>query len=1175
MRKYIILLLLLFLSTVNFAQFNISTPQSYEFQRYGNIPVNLSVGAIDLSLPVFNDKSLDISLQYNSSGFIPIKKSNYVGLNWFLNFGGSITRETMDRDDDCTENVSVVGFLSYIRENNISDESLYSTNIDRYPYFNGKKAELTSDKYSFNFMGINGYFYINAKGEPILVSNDPNLKIDISKLALQPERDCTPKPSEIIITDGKGNQYFFGGDYNNLEVSYDLGRTISKRYYGANVSYDPSKPYVVPQFYSIKSWLLTNVQFADGRYIKINYKKYGNKEYIGYRDMGRFCTEWNSIPGIYAVEKSFFDLNMIAIQSIARNDFNYDFSAGGEHIWGSGASYSWASPFYQINLVKKTFPEEIETQEGIIKFEYDKLSSSYEKGYDLMMLKTLDISSKIGNSAKQIKFNYDRTRDYIFLKELLIQDQKYIFEYYDRTNLPPSDTFGVDHWGYWNGRSDTENNLIPSYSFNSDTGDYKILGQERDPSFSVFDATLLRRITYPTGGRTSFVYEPHSYSLKIDRNSSSKFLRTLVSENGIIGGARVAKIIDIDNDTTNIITRDFKYLNNNDQSSGISLDYIRYLYYGEYKNVTDKINHDVIESSSNYTNSSLSSSPIEYERVLEYKNSKLYKEYLFSSYKSDPDSLSYKFENDFSFLFKPKDMNKNLYTKYSDFGNRRRRTLKEIFYKDGIDTLRELSYHYFFPRKQSEISTNLNIFKKECSVSVEPTFAGIYLGTYYYLHYYNYPLLYSIEEKNLLNKKLVSTNENRYYKESLDLLTKRNTFPDHSYQESTYQYAQEKSNQYLIDKNMVDIPLQTTITKTANGVTKYLSDTETKYPTNQSDANTKTNGLPLPYEVLSKDLQNSSTWNKEMTYTKYDPTNGNLQEYRIKDLIPIAIIWGYKQTQPIAKIEGAKYDDIKALQTIIDAVSASDSDIDQTSENILIDKLDLLRKDSSLANYQITTYTHNPLIGVTSITPPSGLREIYKYDSANRLEKIVDVNGNILKEHKYSYAPTKYYSSLLQQEFKKDNGCPLGYEPSGYLYTVPEGKYTSYVSQADADQQAQNDLMTNGQALANTNGTCNRIMCTISGGRDVVSNYSIFSYETPTKINLNLGLSFPELNQTLVNKTLYIGKMCSEYTPTQNRDIYIGSERCTISITNQGEVYIMFYSTPSSRFLNLILSYNK
>ncbi len=85
---------------------SVKSPQSYEMERYGNIPVNMNVGGIDLSIPLFSanisgsGKSFLMNLSYNSSGFIPAKRSNYVGLNWFLNYGGAITREVRGVADD-------------------------------------------------------------------------------------------------------------------------------------------------------------------------------------------------------------------------------------------------------------------------------------------------------------------------------------------------------------------------------------------------------------------------------------------------------------------------------------------------------------------------------------------------------------------------------------------------------------------------------------------------------------------------------------------------------------------------------------------------------------------------------------------------------------------------------------------------------------------------------------------------------------------------------------------------------------------------------------------------------------------------------------------------------------------------------------------------------------------
>ncbi|MDQ0478295.1 YD repeat-containing protein, partial [Chryseobacterium sp. MDT2-18] len=42
---------------------------------------------------------------------------------------------------------------------------------------------------------------------------------------------------------------------------------------------------------------------------------------------------------------------------------------------------------------------------------------------------------------------------------------------------------------------------------------------------------------------------------------------------------------------------------------------------------------------------------------------------------------------------------------------------------------------------------------------------------------------------------------------------------------------------------------------------------------------------------------------------------------------------------------------------------------------------------------------------VTSITPPSGIRELYIYDTANRLKEVKDITGNILKTYEYHYKP--------------------------------------------------------------------------------------------------------------------------------------------------------------------------
>ncbi|MET3539291.1 hypothetical protein SAMN05216324_1501, partial [Chryseobacterium limigenitum] len=184
--------------------------------------------------------------------------------------------------------------------------------------------------------------------------------------------------------------------------------------------------------------------------------------------------------------------------------------------------------------------------------------------------------------------------------------------------------------------------------------------------------------------------------------------------------------------------------------------------------------------------------------------------------------------------------------------------------------------------------------------------------------------------------------------------------------------------------------------------TKTLSKTETIYPISQSEADVKTSGLVLPYTVLSTDLQNTPS--TEVTYDKYD-SKGNLQQYTTKDGISTTIIWGYNNTQPIAKIEGAKLSDIQ--QSMIDSiVNASNTDALAAPNNDETSFLSVLNTfKNNLPNYQVSTYTYDPLIGIRSITPPSGIREVYIYDTANRLKEIRenDATGKLLKEFKYNY----------------------------------------------------------------------------------------------------------------------------------------------------------------------------
>ncbi len=56
-----------------------------------------------------------------------------------------------------------------------------------------------------------------------------------------------------------------------------------------------------------------------------------------------------------------------------------------------------------------------------------------------------------------------------------------------------------------------------------------------------------------------------------------------------------------------------------------------------------------------------------------------------------------------------------------------------------------------------------------------------------------------------------------------------------------------------------------------------------------------------------------------------------------------------------------------------------------------------------MQNAQVTTYTYNPLVGMTSSTDAKGETTYYEYDTFQRLMNVKDKDGNIIKHMDYHY----------------------------------------------------------------------------------------------------------------------------------------------------------------------------
>jgi YD repeat-containing protein len=335
---------------------------------------------------------------------------------------------------------------------------------------------------------------------------------------------------------------------------------------------------------------------------------------------------------------------------------------------------------------------------------------------------------------------------------------------------------------------------------------------------------------------------------------------------------------------------------------------------------------------------------------------------------------------------------------------------KAIYYNSFGDTIKKTQYQYILKDTQYlKGLTKLSTFPEANRSSI--IYHTVDIRT---LKFYNIPSYWvvpSVEEETLFSKdqSQITVTKKSYFDNYTHLnLTSSEIISSIGKSKKTkYFYAQDSETGSLpfvsemITKNMINIPLKT---QTFNENTKLSEEL------NVFDKSTSTNDLLLPKSVYTAkfpntlpDVLNIGNLEKKITYDLYD-NKGNILQYTAENGISVSIIWGYNQTQPIAKIENALYSQIATYVTNLQDRSNADNDNCTTNtckEQLLRVDLNALR--AVLPNAMITTYTYDPLIGVTSITDPKGDIITYIYDALGRLETVKDKNGDVLSQNQYKY----------------------------------------------------------------------------------------------------------------------------------------------------------------------------
>ncbi|WP_261511577.1 DUF5977 domain-containing protein [Chryseobacterium paludis] len=805
------------------------------------------------------------------------------------------------------------------------------------------------------------------------------------------------------------------------------------------------------------------------------------------------------------------------------------------------------------------------------------------------LLKSIVIKNNIGQIISQYNFIYDYFNsgctDPVCKRLKLVAIEKgfgpnnlnketHTFSYYEDTNLPKITSFNKDVFGFKNNL--IESSITDSYGFPMRPNLYKYSETRNNINFVYYSplkvnslnpaiaagsfdqgiaglenirAWTLKTITYPTQGVQLFSYEPHVFSWKQYQISG--------------GGLRIKEIKMLDPITNKTLTTSYTY--SNGQVATLPL------VTGEQNIAT--YNFEIKTGTPQSFNTSLKTSKASY--VIYPESRKIdpnggYTNYKFSSYTEYPESNKYTW--DISGSLVDIDLDQYLFSKNSintkSFNSdylRGNQISQQIFDKNNI-LLKSTDYNYTSTEYASPIFGEQAYYPK--------------------VRYLYWPLASSYDacfpqqtpfqkakiiKKNNLTKIIqtdyfsgntISSETNNIYLERFNLLKSVTNTNQAENTAITNTYGFESGDVLLNNPDYEQILV---------GVDqKNNNDNIGKSKVTYANIN----ALVLPKESNYNNVE-SGAWGTDTKYDLYDNKGNILQKTNLEK--PSTIIWGYRQSKPIATIEGATYAQVMQAMGLsttsntaylqLDIVKKSDLDIDETTEANLTSVLNIFRTKPELKDYLITTYTYDPLIGIKSSTSKSGITTKYKYDTSNRLQKIVDKDGNTLKEYTYNYSAARFYNREKSQTFVKD--CGSSGFGSAYVYTVPVNKYSSLFSQSDADNQADNDMNTNGQNVANNFGTCTSMSCNVIKGSGISTMHfsSITMYgSNPSQFRVKIQYPFESgLNWTNGNGVL-VGKITGNCVTAGIRTSSCYSSGVWgITVNPNGDIYVKF--VPGATFV--------
>ncbi|MGJ1436328.1 DUF5977 domain-containing protein [Sphingobacterium siyangense] len=463
----------------------IVSPTAASLGKYADIPVNKNTGIPEIGIPIFTATSgplkLPIRLSYHASGLRVQEISSWVGSGFALQAGGAISRTVRGLPDDLSglSVQSKAHFTDYGYSNyfyNRGDSVI--SDID----FAGGKLDGEPDLFFFNFNGYSGKFYFNDDRTPVLVP-EQDLKIETSQ--------TSGKIDGFTVTIPDGTKYYFGKNGNTGTVVPIEKTTVYSARFG-KVSGAP-----------ISSWYLNKIESADGVFsINLSYQqeKYsyytfstqsmdGSKQYPYQTDQRDGYLIKNSVEGVRLSQISFPNGKVDFIPSTAVREDLLGYSPN-DIIETSNTE---AKALKEIQISGPTGSNSCK------KFVFDQnYFVASENSFDVPPVIT-QTAITVNSDKKRLKLNSVQEVSC----DLIEKSGSYLFSYFSEA-ISSTLSYGQDYWGFFNGKNSNKT-IIPSYRENGNLME----GADRKPAWPQMRAGTLKTITYPTGGSTTFEFEPH------------------------------------------------------------------------------------------------------------------------------------------------------------------------------------------------------------------------------------------------------------------------------------------------------------------------------------------------------------------------------------------------------------------------------------------------------------------------------------------------------------------------------------------------------------------------------------------------------------------------------------------------------------------------------------------